>query len=118
MKPLSRNSLAFGVVALLLIAFAFTAAGHPIISPEAFAALGAVPFVMGDTQSIAAQISSFEAKRVTSMDRMTTIMAKAAEDGRTLDEAETQEYDGLAIEVKAASAAAHQWRSHVMGKAP
>jgi HK97 family phage major capsid protein len=52
-------------------------------------------------QSIAEQISLFEAKRVNSTDRMSAIMAKSADEGRTLDEAETQEYDTLSAEAKA-----------------
>jgi HK97 family phage major capsid protein len=52
-------------------------------------------------QTIAEQIASFEAKRAASAGRMEAIMAKAAEAGSTLDEAQTQEYDGLSSEVDA-----------------
>jgi HK97 family phage major capsid protein len=105
MNP-SRKFLMYGLLAVLAIAAAFALAGHPphaYLSPDMLAALGAVGggFFIGDTQSIAGQISSFEAKRAASMDRATAIMAKAAEDGRTLDAAETQEYDTLTAEVKA-----------------
>jgi len=51
-------------------------------------------------KTISEQIASFEAKRAASTGRMDELMAKAAEEGRTLDEAETQEYDGLKAEVK------------------
>jgi hypothetical protein len=44
-------------------------------------------------ETIAEQIASFEAKRAASAARMEAIMAKAGEEGRTLDETETQEYD-------------------------
>jgi HK97 family phage major capsid protein/HK97 family phage prohead protease len=46
------------------------------------------------------QIASFEAKRAADVARMTEIMNKSGEEGRTLDESETQEYDGLQAEVK------------------
>lgn len=52
-------------------------------------------------KTIAEQIASFEAKRAASAERMNAIMAKAADAGATLDETQTQEYDGLAAEVKA-----------------
>lgn len=52
-------------------------------------------------QTIAEQIASFEAKRAASAARMEAIMAKAAEAGATLDEAQTEEYDGLSSEVDA-----------------
>lgn len=53
-----------------------------------------------EMKPIAEQIAGFEAKRAASVARQTEIMNKAAEDGRTLDETETQEFDGLASEVK------------------
>ncbi len=52
-------------------------------------------------QSIADQTKAFEATRATKSARMTAIMEKAGEDGVTLDAAQTEEYDGLALEVKA-----------------
>ncbi len=52
-------------------------------------------------KTIAEQIASFEAKRAASKARMDEVMSKAAEEGRTLNEAETQEYDALKAEVKA-----------------
>jgi HK97 family phage major capsid protein len=52
-------------------------------------------------KSIAEQIASFEAKRQASMGRMNDIMSAAADEGRTLDDPETQEYDGLKTEIKA-----------------
>lgn len=50
--------------------------------------------------TIAEQISAFEAKRAANAGRMNDIMAKAAEDGSTLDATQTQEYDGLAVDIK------------------
>ena len=47
------------------------------------------------------QISAFEATRAAKAARMNLLMTKASEDGnRTLDAAETEEYDGLKLEVK------------------
>ena len=53
-----------------------------------------------EMKTIAEQIASFEAKRAASRARMDEIMGKAADEGRTLNEAETQEYDALKAEVK------------------
>jgi len=52
-------------------------------------------------KTIAEQIASFEAKRAASTARMNEVMTKAADEGRTLDETESQEYDGLKAEIKA-----------------
>lgn len=52
---------------------------------------------------ISEQISQFEAKSVAAQTRMTEIMDKAAEEGRSLDETEKTEYDGLKAEVKEVS---------------
>lgn len=107
MNMTGKNLIFYALIALSLLALAFTMAGHPPASylpPEVLSVLGglaAAPFMVGDTQTIAGQISSFEAKRAASTERMSAIMAKAAAEGRTLDDAETQEYDGLDAEVKA-----------------
>lgn len=53
------------------------------------------------TMTIAEQIASFEAKRAASAERMNAIMQKAADEGRTLDSEETEEYDGHNAEIKA-----------------
>ncbi|HDZ55380.1 MAG TPA: phage major capsid protein [Pseudomonas xinjiangensis] len=55
----------------------------------------------GRPMNIAEQIKSFENKRAASAARLESIMAKAADDGRTLDEIETEEYEGLETEVVA-----------------
>jgi hypothetical protein len=49
---------------------------------------------------IAEQISAYENQRKTAQDRMSALMAKAAEDGRTLEEAEAAEYDGCETTIK------------------
>ncbi len=51
--------------------------------------------------SIADQTKAFEATRATKAARMTAIMEKAGDDGVTLDAAQTEEYDGLVLEVTA-----------------
>jgi len=62
---------------------------------------GASGSIMGkEMKTIAEQITAFEAKRMASAARMTEIMNKSGEEGRTLDDAETQEYDGLQAEVR------------------
>jgi HK97 family phage major capsid protein/HK97 family phage prohead protease len=54
-------------------------------------------------KTIAEQIADYEGQRKTAQDRMTAIMAKSAEEGRTLDEAESTEYDGLETQTKSIS---------------
>lgn len=54
----------------------------------------------GRHMQISEQIKSFEASRTAKAARLEEIMAKAADEGRTLDEAESEEYDGLQAEVK------------------
>lgn len=83
----------------------------------------AAPGATGKTQSnhfkgttsmkpIAQQIADFEATRATNANRMNVIMSAAAEAGRTLDDAETQEYDRLKVENKAIDAHLERLRDH------
>jgi HK97 family phage major capsid protein len=58
------------------------------------------------------QIASFENTRAAKAGRMTSIMAKAADAGVTLDQAETEEYDTLASEVKSIDAHLTRLRDH------
>lgn len=51
-------------------------------------------------QTIGEQIKSFEATRQAKNARMTELMETAGEKGVTLDDQETEEYDGLELEVK------------------
>lgn len=51
-------------------------------------------------KTITEQIAAFEAKRAASDARMSEIMTKSAEEGRTLNEDEKEEHDTLAAEVK------------------
>jgi HK97 family phage major capsid protein/HK97 family phage prohead protease len=50
--------------------------------------------------TIAEQISAFENKRAASVARQEELMKKAADDGQTLDDEESKEYDDIAVEVK------------------
>lgn len=52
-------------------------------------------------KTTAEQIASFEAKRAASAARMSEIMAKASDEARSLDQAESEEYETLKAEVKA-----------------
>lgn len=65
-----------------------------------------------EVKTIAEQIASFEAKRAASVAKMSSIMEKAGEEGRTLDEQESQEYDGLEAEVKAVDAHIARLKAH------
>jgi HK97 family phage major capsid protein/HK97 family phage prohead protease len=52
------------------------------------------------TMKIAEQLAAFDTKRKSALVRMDEIMGKSATEGRTLDDAETEEYDMLGGEVK------------------
>jgi HK97 family phage major capsid protein len=51
-------------------------------------------------KTIAEQIAAFEAKRQASADRMEAIMSKSADEDRTLETEEQEEYDNLSAEVE------------------
>lgn len=57
------------------------------------------PETQGNPMNLAEQIAAFQAKRDNSVARMDTIMSKAADAGSTLDDHETEEYDGLKADV-------------------
>lgn len=63
-------------------------------------------------KTIAEQIAAFEAKRANSVARMTELMTKSADAQETLSEAESQEYDQLAAEVKAVEAHIVRLKAH------
>lgn len=65
-----------------------------------------------EMQTIAEQISSFESKRSASAARMEAIMATAATAGRSLDEPESQEYDGLSTEIDSVDAHLVRLKKH------
>ncbi len=50
--------------------------------------------------TVAEQISAFENTRAAKDARMNELMGKAAEEGVTLEEAESEEYDGLELDIK------------------
>jgi HK97 family phage major capsid protein/HK97 family phage prohead protease len=68
-----------------------------------------------EQKTVSEQITGFEHKRAAQHARMTAIMTKSAEAGATLDQAETDDYDGLAAEVKAIDA--HLVRLHTLESA-
>lgn len=57
--------------------------------------------VEGNVMNIEEQIKGFEAARLEKSNKMNAIMTKAGDEGRTLDVAETEEYDTLKDEIKA-----------------
>lgn len=56
------------------------------------------------SKTFAEQITAFEATRQAKSARMSELMNKAADEGSTLDASQTEEYDGLADEVKSIDA--------------
>lgn len=65
-----------------------------------------------EMRTVAEQIASFEAKRAADIARMEAIMAKSAEEGRTLDETESEEYEVLQAEVNAVDAHLTKLKAH------
>lgn len=61
---------------------------------------------------IAEQIASFEAKRAASAARLEAIMSKASDEGRTLNEAETEEYDTVTAEIETVDAHLIRLKKH------
>lgn len=66
----------------------------------------------GTMKTLAEQIAAFEAKRVAAVARQTEIMSKSAEEGRTLDAAEAEEYDGLTADIKGVDEHLVRMRAH------
>lgn len=58
----------------------------------------------GNTMNIAEQIKGFETKRATLSSSLEAIMTKAADEGRTLDAEEEEQYEDLSSEVKSVDA--------------
>lgn len=65
-----------------------------------------------ENMNIQELIASFEAKRKAAAERMETIITKSAEEGRTLDEAETEDYDTLSTELKSIDEHLERLRVH------
>lgn len=89
--------------------------GRPVVSlftPVHPGASGNSFSLKGNVMNVTQQIASFEAKRAAEVSRMEEIMAKSAEEGRTLLDAESQEYDGLQLEVKAIDSHLVRLREH------
>lgn len=57
--------------------------------------------IKGKNMNISEQIKGFEAKRLTLAGSLTALMAKAADEGRTLDAEEEEQYEDLSSEIKA-----------------
>ena len=69
-------------------------------------------FTGKEMKPITEQIASFEAKRAADVARKEEIISKAADEGRTLDDAEKQEFDGLETGVKEVDEHLVRLRSH------
>lgn len=71
-------------------------------APKSKNAVNTVSFKNGNkVMNISEQIKSFETKRATLIADREALMAKAFDEGRTLDAEETEKYDGVSAEVKA-----------------
>lgn len=61
---------------------------------------------------IAEQLVAFQAKRASAIESAEALMSKAADEGRTLDEHESEQYDGFQAEVKAVDAHIERLKQH------
>ncbi len=95
--PMNQETTILAVKTADLAATGLTPPGATGTLPTVRAQKGA-PAMANST--IAEQISAFEATRQAKSARMNALMTTAAETGSTLDQAQTEEYDTLAGEVK------------------
>ncbi len=63
-------------------------------------------------KTIAEQLLAFDAKRTAALEASNAIMSKCADEGRTLDDAESEQYDTLQGEVKAIDAHIVRLKAH------
>src|SRR5690606_221955 len=70
-----------------------------------------------DMKTLAEQITALESKRAANAARMEEILSKAAEEGRSTDEAEQEEFDTLEREVEAIDADLKRFRALEKAKA-
>ena len=72
----------------------------PQTLPGATGSLAGSAIRRNTVKTIRDQISAFEASRQAKSGRMTDLMTTASEEGKTLDETQAEEYDGLESEIK------------------
>lgn len=103
MKTYFRNNpMALMAVVLTIVAiavFQFNWLPHDVLA--GLAAMGGMPFMVGEVKTLGEQISAFEAKRASLVARQTEIQSKAIDEGRSKDEAEKEEFKGLTDQIKA-----------------
>jgi HK97 family phage major capsid protein len=101
------------LVALLFAGLAFIA-GDPThaLNFDWHAIAGGGLMLATAPVAVAEQIALFDTRRKAAVDRAEAIMQKSAEEGRTLDERETEEYDTLGSEVKAIDAHLVRLKAH------
>jgi HK97 family phage major capsid protein/HK97 family phage prohead protease len=66
----------------------------------------------GNAVKISEQLIQFDNRRKSATERMDGIMSKAAEEGRTLDVSESEEYDTLGTEIKSIDAHVERLKAH------
>src|SRR5687768_14773720 len=93
-------------------------AGFPVydlLSPGVLAGLGALggmPLITGETISVTEQLAAFDTRRKTALDKANALMQKAADEGRTLDVAEAEEYDQLQADVRSIDQHLERLKAH------
>jgi HK97 family phage major capsid protein/HK97 family phage prohead protease len=66
----------------------------------------------GQAMKISEQLAAFDTRRKSATERMDELMSLAGQEGRTLDESETEEYDGLAADLKSIDAHVERLKAH------
>jgi len=66
----------------------------------------------GNAMKVTEQLSQFDTRRKAATERMDSIMSKAADEGRTLDVSESEEYDTLGGEIKSIDAHVERLKAH------
>lgn len=111
----ARSTLFWGLLALAAVAAIFALLGHPFVPHDVMATAGGIgllPFVTGETMTVADQLAAFDTRRKSAQEKAEGIMQKAATEGRTLDEAEAEEHDTLMGEVSAIDKHVDRLKSH------
>jgi len=111
-RYLNLGLLMLAVLAIAAVSALATGDLSQVLAFDWPSAAGGALMLANAPLAISGQIALFDTKRKAATDRMDAIMAKAAEEGRTLDEHETEEYDGLGADSKAIDAHIVRLKAH------
>jgi len=119
MQRTTRNLAIFAMTALASVAAFATGMADPLLQLLGMQAdtvgtlfMLANGVVAVPAKTISDQIAAFQAKRLAAQTEADTLVSKSIEDGRTLDEHETEQHKGFAAEVAAIDAHITLLRAH------